>query len=637
MFLKRNYISTLHILVMCIVFFQACDTGNKKHKEQVNYYAENKETFKDEGQYWHLEMKVKPKRYWSCSEVVPKINKNELGHKELTKGLQYHLLCQSIAGLTNRAVDEEKSEIAVWLHDYSGKKSYRLIKETLENSGVEEQGMQTGIELATKSYQDKNGVKLSIKNLFDGYVLTDVENNPESNMVATVASHVYNSIIVDIRDRDFFEKSGYKMTYDASKKSTIDAWKEFKDNCSNKALVIMPVATGELRELAIKNNLFAINLNKEYNNSKSGQNVALFEEILKWLVPGAPIYGWEQDVSEDLFVDKVSEYGHIMMPADWVYNTSLASLNYKNRQKGSVKVLDPSTINFKEEGRKYVSYYLSDGDNVQWMFNGFYSDNYYTHPDAKATKMGFGLPIDNLSMMAPEMLQLLLEKQAPETSIIQTFGGGYNYADLYGKKADRTKNLNRIAKNIATHMKQRNAKILALMAKDVRSQSAMEAYQTYVNANDKLEGIVAVQYSPYAGGEGNIMWVTNTKGYHIPVVCVKYAIWNFGDINTQYEGNPTHIAKKLNSEKTENPFSLISIHAWSRFTDIGASSNAIDENQLGEIIGAGAAKLNANKLNKVFKIVNAEELIWRIRMHYKPKQTLKLIEEIKNYKVLGSN
>jgi len=35
----------------------------------------------------------------------------------------------------------------------------------------------------------------------------------------------------------------------------------------------------------------------------------------------------------------------------------------------------------------------------------------------------------------------------------------------------------------------------------------------YVDANDQLEGIVALQYSPYAGGEGDVIWVTNKAGY----------------------------------------------------------------------------------------------------------------------------
>ena len=63
-------------------------------------------------------------------------------------------------------------------------------------------------------------------------------------------------LIVDVRDKEYYEEAGYTMKYDARSKTTAQAWAEFKDKCSNKALVIMPVQTGELREFAIKNELF---------------------------------------------------------------------------------------------------------------------------------------------------------------------------------------------------------------------------------------------------------------------------------------------------------------------------------------------------------------------------------------------
>ncbi len=42
----------------------------------------------------------------------------------------------------------------------------------------------------------------------------------------------------------------------------------------------MPVQTGELREFAIKNNLFVLNLNKELGDAGAGQNISLLEEVL---------------------------------------------------------------------------------------------------------------------------------------------------------------------------------------------------------------------------------------------------------------------------------------------------------------------------------------------------------------------
>lgn len=155
-----------------------------------------------------------------------------------------------------------KSEIGVWLHDYDGIASYQLSRKALEDMGIREQGIRDGVELACCDYPLVDGLRIQLKGMFDGYVLTDVAGNPESGIVASVASHVYNSIIVDVRDKDFYEKAGYRMRYDATRKTTVDAWREFKDKCSNEALVIMPVQTGELREFSIKNNLFVLNLNR---------------------------------------------------------------------------------------------------------------------------------------------------------------------------------------------------------------------------------------------------------------------------------------------------------------------------------------------------------------------------------------
>ena len=605
------------------------DPDDYKDKElQTKLYVEQYDPIADQGQYWHPKMKVKPLKYWNCVEVIPIGNINNLGETEKIRGLQYHLMTQSLAGLTNKAVEEGRSQIGIWLHDHSGKTSYKLAKQALENMGIREQGMQSGLELARNNYGPADGVALQVKDLIDGYVLTDVENNPESNIVASVASHVYNSIIVDVRDKEYYEEAGYIMTYDARNKTTQEAWNEFKDKCNNKALVVMPVQTGQLREFAIKNGLFVLNLNKEYDNPNAGQNTALLEEVLDWLAPNSPVYGWESGVSEDEFVSKISENGHMMVPYDWAYNTSLTSLLYEDRQPGLAKVTNPQFIDFEDEAEKYVSFYLSDGDNVQWMLNDFSGSKYFGNPAAEEVNMSFGLPVDNLSMIAPDMCQYLFDNQHSSNSLVQTFGGGYNYVDNFGQGNNRAASLERIAQGTAAHMRQHRVKILALMAKDVKSEAAKEAYQAYIGANDQLEGIISVQYTPYAGGEGDIMWFENSKGYEIPVVTIKYSLWNFGDQNNEREGTPTYIAGKLNGEPTNDPFNLVMVHAWSEFSDNGASEDPLAENAPGGIIGAGAAKLCSDKLDENIKVVNVEELVWRIRMHYRPEQTQQYLKEV---------
>ena len=592
------------IVALIGLSLSALGLGRLLNREEIN-------SFVPDGKLYSMpEMKKKPRKFWTCTGVVSIDNRNSINETETMQGLQYHLLCQSLAGLTNRMVEEGKSDVAVWLYDHGGKASYKVSKQALEDMGICEQGVQNGLELACSDYESVDGLRVQLKGFFDGYVLTDVKNNPESGIVASVASHVYNSIIVDVRDKEYFEKAGYSMKYDATHKTTLDAWHEFKDKCNNEALVIMPVQTGELREFAIKNNLFVLNLNKKQGDPRSGQNVDLLEEVLAWLQPNVPVYGWEQGVSEDQFVARISKSGHPMIPCDWSYNHSLTSLLYAERQQPvQAQSFNPKFIDFGKK-RNYVSFFLSDGDNIQWMMQDF-ATSFYDVPEAIEVKMSYGLPVSTLSMMAPAQLHNLMNLRRDECSVLEMLGGGYYYIDTYSQNNNRNDNLKVAAERLAVSMRRYHVGLLGVMAMDVKSVASKEAYQAFVDANDRLEGIIALQYSPYAGGGGEVFWVTNKNGYDIPVITVRYSLW---DRIHEREGSPDFIASKLKAEAQVESFSAICVHAWSRFE--------------GNAHGAAAARLCAGKLDGRFEVVNMQELVWRLRMSRHPEQTLEYLNKI---------
>lgn len=568
-----------------------------------------------------LTMTRLPKKYWRCTDVLGEETRNQLNETSRKRGLPYHLLCQSLAGLSNRAVEKGKSDEGVWLLDHAGRPSYQKGLAALENRGARMLGQQTGVELATMLHQ---------RGSFDGYVLTDVENNPESNIVASVAAHVFNALIVDVRDQRFYESAGYSLSYDARRKSTVEAWHEFKGRCNNHALVVMPVQTGEMRDFAITHGLFVLNVNKRYADPTSGQNLALFEEVLQWLAPGAPIFGWESKVGEKVFVDRASLTGHTWIPCDWAYNLPLMSVQRaaaKQAVPAKVKSDDPRCIDFSKK-KHFVAYYLSDGDNVQWMLNN-YDPDYFNHEACQEMKMGLGMAVYPLSAVAPTQLAHLIARQPADSTIIESLGGGYIYVDTFAKNTvDRVTKLRKHAEQVADTMKQHGVKVLGLMAHDLDSPAALEGFRLFAKANDQLEGIVAIQYSPYAGGKGSILWVQNGSGFDIPVVTAKYSLWNKGNVNKNNEGTPAFVANRLKAEQGEESFSLISVHAWSKFKDCGMAADELEENRDGNLKGPGAAKLCKQHLDDNFETVSVQELIWRIRARHQPEQTARLLREI---------
>ena len=197
------------------------------------------------------------------------------------------------------------------------------------------------------------------------------------------------------------------------------------------------------------------------------------------------------------------------------------------------------------------------------------------------------------------------------SGLMEMLGGGYYYVDTYSQDHNRKTNLRVAAKRLAVSMRQYQIKLLGIMAMDVKSEAAKEAYQVYVDANDQLEGIVVLQYSPYAGGEGEVFWVTNKAGYDIPVITVKYSLW---DRIHEREGSPDFIASKLKEEAQEESFSVVCVHAWSRFE--------------GDTYGASAAKRCAERLDDRFEAINMQELVWRLRMSRRPEQTLDYLNKI---------
>lgn len=589
----------------------------------------------DNSQNWHPYLSVKPEMYWN---VFIDPSSKMIDTPSLGDYAANHLLTQSLAGLVHRAVQDGKTKVAIWMGDKNEGSGYAVSRAALHEMGIKQIGNVSALGLLLNNYGEINGVDTDVKHLIDGYILIDMVNNPESSIVGSNASHVFNGVIVDVRFKDIFDKAGYKMLYDATKKTTADAWKEFRDKCNNEAVVLMPVNTAELREFAIANNLFTVNLNHYYADKTRGDNFDLFQKVMEWLEPNSPVYGWDQGIDESKIADNISKWGNHSIPYDWGYNTTLTSVLFPDRQDFRVKNIDPNDIDYSLD-KKFVSYYLSDGDNIQWMMGNFDKPYWYTHPMSAEQVMTYGVGLSNTAQIGPSQMANICNIQPDNVSLFNRCS--YFFLDTYASKKDRIPMLKSLAEKEAKHMKMHGNRILGTVTlNDAGTPEALEGYKILIEANDELDGIIAIQYSPYADGEGRVFWFKNAKGWDIPVVCTKYSIWNTGGMNHDYEGSPAFIARKLKTDPApKSKYSLVCIHCWSRFADKGLTDDELAENlpdndsipwETPEIIySAGAAELCTRRLGDDFQLCNAQELIWRIRMDHNPEQTNEAMKAFK--------
>lgn len=571
-------------------------------------YADMHESAHDAGQYFLPEDNLQPDLFWYMKYTdYPNREKSDIDGDENT-GLQNYLLMQSVSGLVNRACAQGRTRVGVWTEQSGTGYDHERA-----DFGRQISSQQTAVELVTKTYGKIDGIEVTVRDLFDGYVLTDLRNNPESAIAAVAASSVYNSIIVDVRDEAFFVRNGYEKKCDCTKMTTAQAFAQFKDRLSNDALVMMPVETGELRDYAIEHGLFLFNYNKKYNTTQGGTNSALLEEIMEWLEPHSQVIGWEQGMGEHIFVEPVSKHGHLLLAADWSYNMGVTSRHYSDRQSSAlVRSTNPRTIDYDKKAN-YLGFFLTDGDNYQWIITDNFVNNYYSLLSAKDVNMAFEMGSQSLTQLAPTRLNYLFGRQpSDECTIMETFGGGYYYLDSFATAgaagADRAASIKVVAERMAAHMRQHGIKVLHVMAGNFDSANAQQMLQAIVDANDQLEGITAVQRDPYNGAHGKIYWFTNKQGYDIPCVTTRYMLWS--GFNT-----PETLAATIKKEnQTALSYSTVAVHAWSTFNSMR---------------GSDLVKVCANNLGATFECVSMQELIWRIRMAERPEQTIEYLKSIK--------
>ncbi len=597
---------------ICFIGFSCRENAPKSDYESIH------DPIKDVGQYRLPALDKTPRYCWDLKISI----------SDGSKAFKEYLLASSVSGLTARAVQEGKTDTGIWIVNGRDKGvAYKAERESLEKRGCRFLEPVGPVELLTGQIKSQV-TNTNFKKLFDGYVLTDMDTNPESGTVAVTASHAYNGLIVDKEFQDVFEKAGYKMLYDASGKHVRDAWIEFKDKCAKDGLVIMPNNTWELRDVAIQNGWFFMNLYPEPHDAAKGDYWDLYEETAKALDDHSLIYGWEAGPhNEQEINDVASSNAQASAINDWFYNYCMINSDYKERQEPLLAdVLNPKTIDYNKK-KRFVSFFMSDGDNNQWMMGGFI-ENWYDVPASSANKVAFGIPTTTMPQMAPAAYKYILEHQPENSTLVEVQGGGVFYSDTYGKNRNRKECLKEKAEMTAAWMRQHRIKVLGLMAKEsVGSGEAKEAYQAFIEANDQLEGIIALQYTPYAGGKGDIYWFANKEGYQIPVITIKYSLWNEPYIRKR-EGTPKYIANCLDKDQNNSDFNLICIHAWSHFSDQGKDCDELAETKNGNIMGSGIATMLKNHLDDSYEVVSLQELIWQVRMKFYPEQTRKYISTL---------
>ncbi len=325
-------------------------------------------------------------------------------------------------------------------------------------------------------------------------------------------------------------------------------YRENKDKFRNDALVHLYYYASGMRDFAVQQNIFVMYV------EDSDYEARLFRDsVMRALEPSSTIFGWCQ--YEIKFTESASRYGHHVIPSDHSYNLSILS-SFNATDKKFPTAYD-SDVQLNPD-KHYVAIVYSDGDNLQWIQNGF--SEFHTWQS-----YGLDTPISwtfapIASRLADVDVKRTLDNSQNATFITGPSGGGYSRIMEMNPKE-----LEAFSDYTASLMLNSGLSIMTILDKikydtfDLSMQRRLEYFSRYDNIKG---GILQLDPDNYAGGGGRV-YFSNDK----PFVTVGFSLWhpsgNASEVTNEWLSQQAAIINEKPADiNTINGYTVINIHPW---------------------------------------------------------------------------
>eukprot|EP01090_Pellita_catalonica_P020492 TRINITY_DN7355_c0_g1_i1.p1 TRINITY_DN7355_c0_g1~~TRINITY_DN7355_c0_g1_i1.p1 ORF type:complete len:568 (-),score=62.82 TRINITY_DN7355_c0_g1_i1:276-1979(-) len=378
-----------------------------------------------------------------------------------------------------------------------------------------------------------------------GYILADSPNRTCINIAYSISA-LYKDVLVisSAGDEQKMQKLGIKRLFHITEKEDY-SW--FYENFGhilrqNSTILIFqkPIRFACLADYTI----FAGAVSYFSPTTTTTQNItAAFYDLLR---PNSAVLGWGD--SEFGLVSYSTEKGTFVNAADWATNLAvLTNFNVQNfTQKKVASLQQPEAPADKHS----VCFLFTDGDNIQWILNGFANDTrWYSSPFRGETNIGWTLS-PALAELAPTVLDYIYRNASAKVGKRDYFvaapsGLGYMYPNY-----DAHEELQEFGDLTARMMAKADMTILNVIGTNHSAQ-----YLDAFLEQDQISSVLFYDFDNYAGMQGNITFGAKQK----PVIGARFRLWKGFE-------TPASLAEKLNQmpikPQSEVGYSLIAVHVW---------------------------------------------------------------------------
>ncbi|MCQ2463852.1 MAG: hypothetical protein MJ177_10730 [Clostridia bacterium] len=405
---------------------------------------------------------------------------------------------------------------------------------------------------------DENGEKWTYKSLvkqfFDyigdgGYTLFSYSEYAEGLNVATNFATAFGWLPVPQSLKESAEECGLVLKKDLTAEKYGNAFQRkyfrmLKDYFEKGTVVHINYDMKGLRDLAIEQGYFCF-----YTlNDIPGE--MLMREVLRWSGKNTSVYGWCE--LEKKTVKMISRMGCHINPADHSYNCSYLSL-----LECDSCFNNPQAKAYTDESKHYATLVFSDGDNCQWIQNGYgeYYSTVSNFPDAKVS-WTFSPVLKSFCPPAYESAAAA----ANENTCFLCGPSGFGYCNPSRFDA---RSLELFSTETASAMLKSNERVLTILDDYSEITEGKMAWSFgYFSRFDNIDGgILYLDPGRYEAGKGKV-WFSNDK----PFASVRLSLW----AENGYDGATDEWIKQQADAVNAYPvdihsidgYSVICIHAW---------------------------------------------------------------------------
>lgn len=328
---------------------------------------------------------------------------------------------------------------------------------------------------------------------------------------------------------------------------------KYKDEFRNDFLVHLYADASGLRDLAVQQKIF-ITFVQDSNYVAR----AFRDKIFSDLEPASMILGWCQ--YEVKYTECAGRFGHYVIPSDHSFNTSILTCNrFETGKIGAENVKAPKL----DPTKHYVAIVYSDGDNAQWISNGFKEFHTWQSYDIDTPVTWTFAP--QMHKFSSTAIKKALAAKDSEDSFI-TGPSGAGYARISKMSPDEVSAYSDLTAAAMLKSGITTMTLLDELKNEIDFASYVQKlgyFARYDNINGGILQIDPDNYTGgYGGGRGRVFFV-NDK----PFVSVGFSLWHpSGDASQVTQEWLKAQADIINSYpadiNTINGYTVINIHPW---------------------------------------------------------------------------